>query len=130
MLTDYMNSTPEIVQIGNWTVSEGNVQLSVVTVGSGNPVKDTLRFKLVDSSLVYEGDAYGSQGLTLAKKESPAPVEKNAGDLGEKRIGMRSGPGFRQNKMLRGAIRDKRGDTWRSFPSRSKGFSFEKRVHL
>lgn len=126
MLTDYMNSTPEIVQIGNWTVTEGNVLLSVVTVGSGNPVKDTLRFKLVDSSLVYEGAAYGSQGLTLAKKERPAPAEKTLVIWVKSESECDRGPGFGKTKCYEVQYGDNRGDTWEKLSEPIEGFTFEK----
>lgn len=126
MQTDYMNSTPEIVQIGNWTMTEGNVLLSMVTVGSGNPVKDTLRFRLVDSSLVYEGTAYGSEGLTLVKKEKPAPSEKTLVIWVKSESECDRGPGFGKTKCYEVQYGDKRGDTWEKLSEPIEGFSFEK----
>ncbi|ATL46590.1 hypothetical protein COR50_05010 [Chitinophaga caeni] len=77
MTTDYMNMTPEIVQRGNWMDhGGGKIMLSLVTVGSGNPAKDTLNFRRDGNSLIYEGSDYGSDGLTLTRKDAPVPQDK------------------------------------------------------
>lgn len=126
MLTDYMNSTPEIVQIGNWTMTEGNVLITMVTVGSGNPAKDTLRFRLVDSSLVYQGAAYGSDGLTLVKKERPAPAEKSLVVWVRSESECDRGPGFGKTKCYEVQYGEQRKTAWEKLSEPIEGFSFEK----
>ncbi|RAJ01495.1 uncharacterized protein DUF4377 [Chitinophaga skermanii] len=77
MLTDYHNQTPEIVDKGDWKKEDSTaIIVTTVTVGSGNSTKDTLRFKKDGNSLIYTGNAYGSDGLVLTAKDKPAPVDK------------------------------------------------------
>lgn len=126
MLTDYLNQTPEILQIGNWTMRDDTVLLSMVTVGSGDPVKDSLRFRLSDSSLIYEGQAYGEQGLMLTRREKPAPAEKMLLIWVKSEAECDRGPGFGKTKCYEVQYGDKRGDTWEKLSEPIDGFSFEK----
>jgi hypothetical protein len=99
MTTDYLNSTPEIVQMGNWSaLDSGKYLVTLVTVGSGNPQKDSLVFKQDGNDFRYIGDDYGSDGLTLVKKEKPAPATKELIIWVKNEAECDRGPGFGKTK--------------------------------
>lgn len=73
MVTDYLDYTPEVIQVGDLAEMDSNkVQISLVSVGSGDPVKDTMLFRKEGKDLVY----VGSEGRTLTSKEKPIPATK------------------------------------------------------
>lgn len=99
MTTDYLNNTPEIVQMGNWSaLDSGKFLITLVTVGSGNPEKDSLVFKQDGNGLRYIGDDYGSDGLTLIKKEKPVPATKELIIWVKNEAECDRGPGFGKTK--------------------------------
>ncbi|MBO9152908.1 DUF4377 domain-containing protein [Chitinophaga sp. GCM10012297] len=131
MTTDYLNATPEIVQIGNWSVPEDSQYLvTLVTVGSGNPVKDTLVFRWEKESLRYIGSDYGTDGLTLLKKEKPAPASKELIVWVKAEDECDRGPGFGKTKCYEVQYGDKlmasTSDAWDKLMEPIEGFTFEK----
>lgn len=129
MITDYMNSTPEIVQMGNWTTQDsGRLMITLVTVGSGNPQKDTLIFRQDGESLRYEGSSYGSDGLTLVRKEKPAPAAKELIIWVRSEAECDRGPGFGKTKCYEVHYGDKAAmaDEWERLMEPIDGFKFEK----
>lgn len=130
MSTDYLNSTPEIIQMGNWsTLDSGKILITLVTVGSGNPVKDTLIFRQDGPSLVYLGDAYGSDGLTLTKKDPPAPAPKELLVWVSSEEECENGPGFGKVKCYSVQYGDRYlddPDLWEKLMGEIEGFKFEK----
>ena len=77
MATDHMNYTPEVIQVGDLAEMDSNkVQISLVSVGSGDPAKDTMLFRKEGKDLVYVGTGLGIGELTLTAKEKPAPAMK------------------------------------------------------
>ncbi|MGN7719627.1 DUF4377 domain-containing protein [Chitinophaga sp. 22620] len=131
MTTDYMNATPEIVQIGNWTLQDsGRIFMTLVTVGSGNPEKDTLTFQQEGESLRYTGSDYGTDGLTLVRKEKPAPGNKEliVWVKGEEECDR--GPGFGKTKCYQVQYGDKMmvpaNEPWNKLMEPIEGFTFEK----
>lgn len=108
MTTDYLNNTPEIVQMGNWSaLDSGKCLITLVTVGSGDPEKDSLIFKQDGNDLRYIGDDYGSDGLTLIKKEKPAPATKELIIWVKNEAECDRGPGFGKTKCYEVVYGDK-----------------------
>lgn len=131
MTTDYLNETPEIVQIGNWSVPQDNQYLvTLVTVGSGNPVKDTLVFQREGESLRYTGSDYGTEGLTLLRKEKPAPANKELIVWVKAEEECDRGPGFGKTKCYQVQYGDKLmaspDEPWDKLMEPIEGFTFEK----
>lgn len=130
MTTDYMNATPEIVQMGNWsTLDSGKVLITLVTVGSGNPNKDSLIFRQDGESLVYLGDAYGSDGLSLTRKPAPAPAPKELLVWVRSEEECENGPGFGKVKCYSVQYGDRYLDDpelWEKLMGEIEGFKFEK----
>lgn len=129
MTTDYLNSTPEIVQMGNWSaLDSGKMIITLVTVGSGNPQKDTLYFRQDGESLRYEGSDYGSDGLTLVRKQKPAPANKELIVWVRSESECERGPGFGKTKCYEVQYGDKAmgSDTWDKLMEPIDGFTFEK----
>ncbi len=127
MTTDYMNSTPEVLQIGNWSAQEGGKYLvTLITVGSGNPAKDSLTFKKAENGLVYTGTEYGSDGLTLIKKEKPAPAAKELIIWVKSEAECDRGPGFGKTKCYEVIYGDKLMEPWEKLSEPIDGFRFEK----
>lgn len=129
MITDYLNSTPEIVQMGNWAVLDSNKYLiTLVTVGSGHPEKDSLIFKQDGDQLLYIGDAYGSDGLSLVKKEKPVPATKELIIWVKSEAECDRGPGFGKTKCYEVVYGDKLlPDTkWDKLSEPIDSFTFEK----
>lgn len=129
MTTDYLNSTPEIVQMGNWSSLDSNKYLiTLVTVGSGDPTKDTLIFKQDGEQLHYEGSDYGSDGLTLVKKEKPAPATKELTIWVKSEAECDRGPGFGKTKCYEVVYGDKLlpNTSWDKLSEPIDSFTFEK----
>ncbi len=130
MTTDYMNSTPEIVQMGNWSKADsGNILITLVTVGSGNPQKDSLLFRQDGETLIYLGDAYGSDGLSLTKKTPPAPAPKELLVWVKSEEECENGPGFGKVKCYSVQYGDRYLDDpelWEKLMGPIEGFTFEK----
>ncbi len=128
MTTDYLNATPEIIQMGNWsTLDSGKIFITLVTVGSGNPDKDTLIFRQDGESLRYTGTDYGTDGLTLTKKEKPAPANKELVVWVKAEEECDRGPGFGKTKCYQVQYGDKMmGETWDKLMEPIEGFTFEK----
>ena len=131
MTTDYLNATPEIVQIGNWSQPDSNtVLITLVTVGSGNPEKDTLTFVQEGQSLRYTGSDYGTDGLTLTRKEKPAPANKELVIWVKSEDECDRGPGFGKTKCYQVQYGDKMmtpaGEPWEKLMEPIEGFTFEK----
>lgn len=129
MTTDYMNSTPEIVQMGNWAMQDsGRMMITLVTVGSGNPQKDTLYFRQDEESLRYEGSSYGSDGLMLVRKDKPAPAAKELIVWVRSESECERGPGFGKTKCYEVQYGDKANtaDAWDKLMEPIDGFTFEK----
>lgn len=131
MTTDYLNSTPEILQMGNWSVqNDGRMLITLVTVGSGNPQKDTLYFRQEGESLRYEGSNYGSDGLTLVRKERPAPAAKELIVWVKSEGECDRGPGFGKTKCYDVQYGDKPAspvaDAWEKLMEPIEGLTFEK----
>lgn len=129
MITDYLNSTPEIVQMGNWSSLDSNKYLiTLVTVGSGDPTKDTLIFKQDGEQLRYEGSDYGSDGLILVKKEKPAPTTKELIIWVKSEAECDRGPGFGKTKCYEVVYGDKLlpNTPWDKLSEPIDSFSFEK----
>ncbi|RPE13597.1 DUF4377 domain-containing protein [Chitinophaga lutea] len=131
MTTDYQNSTPEIVQMGNWaTQDSGRLLVTLVTVGSGNPQKDTLYFKQDGKSLRYEGANYGSDGLTLVRKEKPAPATKELVIWVKSEAECDRGPGFGKTTCYEVQYGDKlmtpATEPWEKLMEPIDGFKYEK----
>ncbi len=129
MTTDYMNYTPEIVQMGNWsTLDSGKILITLVTVGSGNPQKDTLIFRQDGEALVYLGDDYGSDGLTLKKKEAPAPAAKALMVWVKSEEECENGPGFGKVKCYQVQYGERKDDAgiWDKLMGEIEGFKFQK----
>lgn len=130
MTTDYMNATPEIVQMGNWSaLDSGKLLVTLVTVGSGNPVKDSLVFRLDGETLVYLGGAYGSDGLSLTRKPAPAPAPKELLVWVRSEEECENGPGFGKVKCYSVQYGDRYADdpaAWEKLMGEIEGFRFEK----
>ncbi|WP_423736973.1 DUF4377 domain-containing protein [Chitinophaga caseinilytica] len=130
MTTDYMNFTPEIVQMGNWsTLDSGKILITLVTVGSGNPKKDSLLFRQDGESLVYLGADYGTDGLTLTKKTAPAPAAKELLVWVKSEGECENGPGFGKVKCYDVQYGDRLQDdpaSWEKLIGEIEGFKFEK----
>lgn len=131
MTTDYLNSTPEILQMGNWSMQDGGKMLvTLVTVGSGNPEKDTLYFRQDGDALRYEGSDYGSEGLTLVRKAIPAPATKELIVWVKNESECDRGPGFGKTKCYEVQYGDKlmtpASEPWEKLMEPIEGFTFEK----
>ncbi|WP_346317018.1 DUF4377 domain-containing protein [Chitinophaga sp. YIM B06452] len=130
MTTDYLNATPEVVQIGNWALQDSGIVVTLVTVGSGNPEKDTLTFRQEGESLRYTGSDYGTDGLTLVKKEKPAPGNKELIVWVKAEEECDRGPGFGKMKCYQVQYGDKMmvpaNETWDKLLEPIEGFTFEK----
>lgn len=129
MITDYLNYTPEIIQMGNWSPLDSNKYLiTLVTVGSGNPEKDSLIFKQDGDHLLYIGDNYGSDGLSLEKKEKPVPVTKELIIWVKSETECDRGPGFGKTKCYEVVYGDKLlpDAKWDRLSEPIDSFTFEK----
>lgn len=131
MTTDYLNSTPEIVQMGNWSEQDSSrLLITLVTVGSGNPQKDTLFFRQDGETLRYEGSDYGSDGLTLVRKEKPAPAAKELVVWVKSESECDRGPGFGKTKCYEVQYGDKlttpATGPWEKLMEPIEGLTFEK----
>ncbi len=131
MTTDYKNNTPEIVQMGNWvTLDSGRVLITLVTVGSGNPQKDTLYFKQDGEGLRYQGANYGSDGLTLMRKEKPAPAPKELVIWVKSEAECDRGPGFGKTTCYEVQYGDKlmtpASEPWEKLMEPIDSFRYEK----
>ncbi|AWO01506.1 hypothetical protein DLD77_07275 [Chitinophaga alhagiae] len=131
MTTDYLNGTPEILQMGNWSVqNDGGILITLVTVGSGNPEKDTLYFQPDGESLRYEGSNYGSDGLTLVRKEQPTPAVKELLIWVKSEGECDRGPGFGKTKCYEVQYGEKPATpvagAWEKLMEPIEGLTFEK----
>ncbi|MRG46539.1 DUF4377 domain-containing protein [Chitinophaga sp. SYP-B3965] len=129
MITDYLNSTPEIIQMGNWIAQDSNKYLiTLVTVGSGNPEKDSLTFKQDGDRLLYIGADYGSDGLSLVKKEKPAATTKELIIWVKSEAECDRGPGFGKTKCYEVVYGDKLlpDAKWDNLSAPIDSFTFEK----
>jgi len=131
MTTDYLNNTPEIVQMGNWAMqNDSSILVTLVTVGSGNPRKDTLHFRQDGENLRYEGSDYGSEGLALVRKEKPAPAAKELTIWVKSEAECDRGPGFGKTKCYDVQYGDKPATPveggWEKLMEPIDGFTFEK----
>ncbi|MCK7558620.1 hypothetical protein MKQ70_27940 [Chitinophaga sedimenti] len=93
LVTDYQNFTPELIQIGSLQSLDSNrLMVSLVKVGSGDPVKDTMTLLWQRDTLVYTGNAYGSEQMLLVAREKPAPVPKDLVVWIKIKVNVRLGP--------------------------------------
>lgn len=121
MLTDSLNNTPEKIQIGNWMMMPDStgVQLTLLTIGSGSSVRDTLRFQLQDSSLI-------TSGTVFTKKERPAPAEKMLIIWLKNEQQCDRGPGFGKTVCYDVRYGEKPTAGWTRLAEPIDSFTFEK----
>ncbi|MGX5818145.1 DUF4377 domain-containing protein [Chitinophaga lutea] len=131
MTTDYMNRTPEIVQMGKWTpLDSGKILVTLVTVGSGNPTKDSMHFRRDGDALIYVGEDYGSDGMSLTRKQAPAPAPKELVLWVKNEAECDRGPGFGKTTcydVYYGDMLNASSDAdWEKLMEPIEGFKFEK----
>lgn len=130
MTTDYLNYTPEIVQIGNWsTLDSGKILVTLVTVGSGNPNKDSLIFRQEGDKLVYVGEDYGTEGMTLNRSVPPASSGRELLVWVRSEEECENGPGFGKVKCYDVQYGERYPEDvaqWEKLMGPIDGFKFEK----
>ncbi|WP_295126157.1 DUF4377 domain-containing protein [uncultured Chitinophaga sp.] len=130
MVTDYLNYTPEIIQIGSLLeLDSSKLRLSLVTVGSGNPVTDTMLFRFDNGNMTYLGNNFGSEGFTLKAKEKPAPAPKDLVFWVKSEQDCDLGPGFGKTTCYEVQYGDRpvgQQEPWETLSEPITGFNFEK----
>lgn len=130
LVTDYQNFTPELIQIGSLQPLDSNrLMVSLVKVGSGDPVKDTMTLLWQRDTLVYTGNAYGSEQMLLVAREKPAPVPKDLVVWIKNQSECEVGPGFGKSICYEVQYGDRPvapQAPWENLSDTITGFSFEK----
>ncbi|UYQ92795.1 DUF4377 domain-containing protein [Chitinophaga horti] len=130
LVTDHQNFSPEVIQIGSLQPLDSNkVQLSLVTVGVGDPVKDTFILRSQDDGFVYQGTAFGGEALHLQKKEKPAPQPRDLIFWIKSESECDLGPGFGKTPCYQVQYGDRPvgpQEAWETLSEPITGFTFEK----
>jgi hypothetical protein len=127
LITDYQDYNPEIIAVGPWEkTSNGDIRLSLVTVGSGNNKKDTMEFKQDGDVLIYQGISYGTEGLKLTKKDKPAPKEREL-IMWVKKTTCTIPPGGPREcyQIAYGKVAPTVSSDWQTFSEEIKGFDYK-----